>query len=122
MRAKKQRTRAERIEMEIVVDAYGPVERAMGWYYYLERKLNFPFTARCIAKRSISPLKVGDEIEVIGMPPEPDCELEMLVMMRWKKSGLGVPLAQLKLSRSADDATRQAVADWHYWMKQGYEF
>lgn len=25
----------ERIEMEIIVDAYGPEEQAMGWYYYL---------------------------------------------------------------------------------------
>lgn len=27
--------REERIMMEIVVDAYGPEEQAMGWYYYL---------------------------------------------------------------------------------------
>ena len=27
--------REERIEMEIVVDAYGAEKRAMGWYYYL---------------------------------------------------------------------------------------
>ena len=28
--------REERIEMEIIVDAYGPEEQAMGWYYYLD--------------------------------------------------------------------------------------
>jgi hypothetical protein len=27
--------REERITMEVVVDAYGPEERALGWYYYL---------------------------------------------------------------------------------------
>jgi hypothetical protein len=42
--------REERIEMEIIVDAYGPEERAMSWYYYLQDALNFPFTATCIAK------------------------------------------------------------------------
>jgi hypothetical protein len=26
--------REERIAMEIIVDAYGPEEQAMGWYYY----------------------------------------------------------------------------------------
>ena len=31
--------------MEIVVDAYGLEEQAMGWYSYLEEKLQFPFTA-----------------------------------------------------------------------------
>jgi hypothetical protein len=36
--------------------------------------------------------------------------------------GLAVPLAQLKLGGDADDATRQAVADWLYWVKQKYEF
>ena len=34
--------REERITMEIVVDAYGPEEQAMGWYSYLEEKLQFP--------------------------------------------------------------------------------
>jgi hypothetical protein len=26
--------REQRITMEIIVDAYGPEEQAMGWYYY----------------------------------------------------------------------------------------
>lgn len=37
--------REDRIIMEIVVDAYDETERAMGWYYYLEDKLRFPFSA-----------------------------------------------------------------------------
>ena len=32
----------ERIHEEIIMDAYGPEEQSMGWYYYLE-KLRFPF-------------------------------------------------------------------------------
>ena len=32
---KKDGVREERINMEIVVDAYDEEERAMGWYYYL---------------------------------------------------------------------------------------
>jgi hypothetical protein len=31
----KDEEREERITMEAVVDAYGPEEQAMGWYYYL---------------------------------------------------------------------------------------
>jgi hypothetical protein len=30
-------------------DACEPEERALGWYYYLENRLRFPFGARCIA-------------------------------------------------------------------------
>ena len=107
--------------MEVVVDAYNAAERAMGWYYYLEEKLKVPFKARCESKREISPLRVGEEVEVLGMAPETECESEMFVRVRWREGKLAVPLAQLK-PRGADAATREAVADWHYWVGMGYEF
>lgn len=59
--------REARIAMEAVVDAYGEEERASGWYYYLEEKLTFPFRAKCISRRMISPLIVSDEVEVVAM-------------------------------------------------------
>ncbi|HOW71048.1 MAG TPA: calcium-binding protein [Phycisphaerae bacterium] len=109
--------------MEIVVDAYGEDERAMGWYYYLEDKLRFPFTATCTAKRAISPLRVGDEVEVIGMPGEDESSHEMFVSIRWdRKEGLAVPLSQLKPAGDTDEQTREAIGDWHYWVRVGYEF
>ena len=52
---KENKTREQRIEMEVVVDAYNAEERAMGWYCYLEEKLKFPFKARCKSKRAVSP-------------------------------------------------------------------
>jgi hypothetical protein len=113
--------REHRIDMEIVVDAYDEQERAIGWYYYLEGKLDFPFLARCVIRRSISPLKVGDEVEVIGMAPVEECEHEMFVEMDWDDEGLGVPLSQLEVV-DADDETRGAVEDWLYWSKKGYQF
>ena len=64
---RKEQNREDRITNEIVVDAYDASERAMGWHYYLEEKLQFPFTATCTKARPISPLKVGDEVEVTGM-------------------------------------------------------
>src|SRR5205823_13765752 len=108
--------------MEIVVDAHDEQERAMGWYYYLQDQLQFPFTAVCIAKRPISPLRVKDEVEVIGMPGEDECEHEMFVTIRWEKEALAVPLAQLKPIAATDEQTKQAVAGWHYWVQMGYEF
>lgn len=120
---KRSEEREQRIEMEIVVDAYGESERAMGWYCYLEEKLRFPFTATCIAKRAISPLRVGDEVEVIGMPGEDECSHDMFVSIRWdRKEGLAVPLSQLKPAGDTDERTREAIADWHYWVGMGYEF
>ena len=111
--------REKRIHMEIIVDANGPEEQAVGWYYYLDDALRFPFTAICVKKRSISPLQVKDEVEVTGMAPEEECAHEMFVMMPWERAGLAVPLSQLKPIRETDGATRQAVADWHYWMATG---
>ncbi len=106
--------REQRITMEIVVDAYTPEEQAMGWYYSLEDRLRFPFVARCIAERSISPLRVGDEVEVVGMAPDAECEHEMFVLIRWERRGLAVPLAQLE-GVAVDEQTRQVIEDWHYW-------
>jgi hypothetical protein len=118
----REKQREHRIEMEIVVDAYGDDERAIGWHYYLDDKLRFPFTATCITKRAISPLRVGDEVEVIGMPGEEECSHEMFVSIRWdRKDGLAVPLSQLKPAGDTDERTQEAIDDWHYWVRMGYE-
>ena len=122
-RPKRDDQREQRIEMEIVVDAHDADERAMGWYYYLEDQIQFPLTATCIAKRAISPLRVDDEVEVIGMPGEEECSHEMFVSIRWdRKEGLAVPLSQLRPASDADEGTQEAIADWHYWVRMGYEF
>jgi hypothetical protein len=119
---KRDEAREERISMEIVVDAYNEGERAMGWYYYLEDKLAFPFLTRCINERAISPLRVGDEVEVVGMAPENECKREMFVETPWEhKRTLAVPLSQLKVVHGNQE-TQEAVEDWHYWVEMGYEF
>jgi hypothetical protein len=112
--------REQRIEMEIIVDAYGPEEQALGWYYWLEGQLHFPFGARCIAERRISPLRKGEEVEVIGMAEEGECEHEMFVLISWQGRTLGVPLAQLE-GIGVDEQAREAIDDWHYWVDRGYK-
>jgi hypothetical protein len=112
--------REERITMEIIVDCYGPEEQAMGWYVYLQDHLSFPFRARCVARRAISPLHSGDEVHIVGTAPEDECEHEMFVVTRWDRGTLAVPLTQLE-GVGVDDETRQAIEDWHYWVTRGYE-
>jgi len=119
-RRSRDQEREQRITMEIVVDAYTPEEQAMGWYYSLEDRLHFPFVARCIAERSISPLRVGDEVDVVGMAPEEECEHEMFVLIRWERRALAVPLVQLE-GVTVDKQTRQVIEDWQHWVAQGYE-
>lgn len=115
------RAREHRIEQEIVVDAYDPEERAIGWHCYLDGKLRFPFKAKCVAAREISPLRKGEEVEVLGMAPEDDCMKEMFVVVGFAGRRLGMPLAQLEPLKP-DQATREAVEDWRYWSVMGYEF
>ena len=112
--------REDRIQMEIVVDAYGPEEQAAGWYAYLDEALQFPFLAHCVTGRAISPLQIGDEVEVVGMAPEAECAHEMFVLTPWERRTLAVPLAQLA-ALVTDDQTRQAIEDWRYWIERGYE-
>jgi len=120
--AKEDAKREERIIMEIVVDAYNEQERAMGWYCYLEDKLKFPFAAKCVGKRQVSPLRPGRRVTVTGMADSDECNSDMFVLIDWDDDDeLAVPLAQL-LPVKGNAATRQAVEDWHYWVRMGYSF
>lgn len=123
-RTREQPEREDRILFEIVVDAYGESERAMGWYYYLAEQIEFPFKANCTSVRAASPLEVGSQVEVLGMAPEDDCMVEVLVFVqhgKTKRSKLAIPLAQLQCL-STNEETCQAVEDWHYWVARRYEY
>ena len=93
----------------------------MGWYYYLEGKLQFPFRAMCVSQREVSPLEPGEEVEVVGMPSEDECECEMFVAIQWGKRTLAIPLEQLE-GVEVDNQTKEAIEDWHYWVERRYEF
>jgi Calcium binding len=119
-RRSKDEEREHRIHMEIIADAYGPEEQAAGWYNYLAETLHFPFAAHCTALRAISPLEPGDEFDVMGIAPEEECQHEMFVLIQWRPHELAVPLMQVE-GIQVDEVTQQALEDWHYWIKQGYE-
>ena len=118
---KRDPVREERIHEEIIVDAYGPEEQAMGWYYYLEDKIHFPFQATCIASKVTSPLQKGESVEVSGLASEDTCSGDMLVLIRLQGRTMAVPLSQLN-AIDPDESTREAIKDWHYWVAQGYCF
>ena len=111
----------ERIENEIVVDAYDEYERAAGWRCYLDDNLHFPFKAECIAERQVSPLEKGEKIEVVGMIDDGDELGEIVVEIKWKGRMSGVPLAQIS-PLEADEETAQTIETWHYWTARGYRF
>lgn len=120
-KSKKDPIREDRILDEVVVDAYGPEERAMGWYYYLESKVCFPFLAKCASSHAVSPLRKGETVDVRRLASEDSCVTDMLVRIRWQNRNVAVPLSQLK-AIDVDEGTAEAIADWHYWLAQGYQF
>jgi Calcium binding len=120
-RSKEDKKREQRITDNIVVDAYDEVERALGWYYYLEEMISFPFTGECVKKRNISPLRKGETVEVVGMSEDDDCTREIFVQIRWQGREMGIPLVQIKPLK-VDKETKEAIEDWHYWMAMGYMF
>ena len=101
---RKNRIREERIHNEVIVDAYGPEEQALGWYYYLENKIQFPFSARCMAAKVVSPLRKGETVDVRSLAPEDSCAHDMLVLIRWHGRNVAVPLSQLTAT-DADEST-----------------
>ena len=113
--------REARIHEEAIVDAYGSEEKAMSWYYYLESKLTFPFNARCIGSKATSPLRKGETVEVSRLAKEEACESDLLVQIKWQGCKMAVPLSQLA-AIDPDEATAEAIGDWHYWVAQGYLF
>ena len=63
-RPKKDPVREDRIHNEAIVDANGQEEQVMGWYCYLDDKIGFPFQARCIAAKVVSPLRKGEIVRL----------------------------------------------------------
>ena len=113
--------REDRIHNEVIVEAYCPEEQVMGWYYYLEGKLRFPFQAKCVASKMVSPLRKGETVEVRRMAPEDACSRDMLVLIRWQGRNMAVPLSQLA-ALDTEEPTFEAISDWHYWVARDYRF
>jgi len=110
--------RNKRIRREILTDAYNADEMAISWCYHLERELSFPFQARCIEERTISPLREDEEVSVVGMTDEVVSSREMFVLVEWMGREFGIPLSQLEVL-DVDSDIKKAVDDWHYWNGDG---
>lgn len=114
--------RERRIYDTYMVDTYNdPYDKAMGWYYSLSDVLHTPVRCRCFKERSTSPLKIGEKVKILKMPPEEDCLREMFVLIDWKGRRLAVPLGQLEPLHGDDEAI-EIIEDWLYWCLMGYQF
>lgn len=117
--------REHRINTEIIVDAEDKEDRAMGWYYYLDDTLNVPFLAK-LKKKSRKTSTVEEKtVEVLGMAPDDECLKDMYVeVVDPKGKDEDVFTAKLGdlVAIDTDTETKEAIADWHYWLARGYKF
>ncbi|MCZ6675473.1 MAG: calcium-binding protein [Verrucomicrobia bacterium] len=113
--------RDHRIDDEAIVDCYHETERAMGWYYYLEGKITFPFSAVIRIKHPFNPLQVDEIVTVDALIPEEHCEHGISVEITSDSGDFAIPLEQA-IPIDADSETKEAILDWHYWKARGYQF
>jgi hypothetical protein len=111
--------REERITMEVVVDAYNEEERAMGWYYYLQDTIQFPFDAIWTSSSKKSTKPSVREVEVVDMADTDECLSDMRVEVAYNDETFTARLSEIQ-PVDPDPDTEQAVTDWHYWISQGY--
>jgi len=116
-KTKKDPLRKEDIQNESIVDAWGQEERPWADITTWRTKSQ----ARCTVTRAVSPLAKVKPVEVQCMAPEDGCSADMLVLIRWQSRTVVVRLAQLA-GVNVDESTAEAIADWHYWIAQGYCF
>ncbi len=117
-------TRENRIDYEIVVDAYDEAERAMGWYCHLQDKISFPFLATWSKTNKKTGAIAEKAIEVLGMASEEDCESNMYVEVAYideKDDTFTAKLSDIK-AINPDPKTEEAIVDWKYWVDMGYGF
>jgi len=78
--------REDRIYEEAIVDAHGDEEVIISWYYYLEEKLDFPFTA-AVQVHSLGRSRQTIRVEMQAMGPVSRCGY-------WQMWVLGSPSEQ----------------------------
>jgi len=120
-RSKEDEVREERIRMEIVVDAYGAEEQAMGWHCYLENCLKFPFKATYARRQAKGGKGKPKVVTVTGMADSEECRGGMEVLVEWEGDEMAVALERLMPVDGSAEALR-AIEDWKYWVGRGYRF
>ena len=116
--------RENRIDDEIVVDAYDEEERAMGWDCHLQDQISFPFLATWSKKNKKTGAIAEKNVEVLDMASSEDCESNMYVEVAYVGEDDDTFAAKLSdiTAINPDPDTEEAIADWKYWVDMNYGF
>ena len=108
--------RQERIENEIIVDAYDDGEVKMGWYTYMQDELCFPFTADVMIKKR-SGKKVKQKVDVLDLANDDYFGNDMMLEVAYTDDVFRVGMREL-INVEANEETIQAIGDWFFWKKK----
>ena len=107
-----------KIDYEIIVDCYDEYEVSMGWYYFMEETIKFPFRAKAKLKKRNGTIE-QQEIKVVGLASDEegfmkkDFDFEIEVGEHISR------IAYSKLSNiKALPETIDAFMIWNYWISK----
>jgi len=109
------------IEDEIIVDCYDEYEVTMGWFYYFQDNMSFPFKAKISAETGIDNLKIGDTVNVVELMNSSDemisiYDFKATVGIEYGEHIYDVSLEQIK-GIDCNQKTDEVIEVWHYWSK-----
>lgn len=112
-----------KIDDEIIVDCYDDYEVQMGWYYFFEEELEFPFEAE-IGIRTREGTTNVTTVDVLGIATEEgdvDHLQEVSLEVSPQKSELILEIGISKLSNvKGNQAVRDVFEIWNFWKSGKY--
>jgi len=107
----------EIIMMEIVVDAKDDDDVAMGWFYYMQDELEFPFEAEMESKNRRDETTVI-QVDVLDLSSSNQNNTSPEVILEVSEKGservMDVRISKLQ-NIKGEESTENAVAIWKYW-------
>ncbi len=107
-----------KIDDEIIVDCYDETEVSMGWYYFMEETLKFPFKATVsLQKRDGS--TESKEVKITGLASDEAGFTNKDFNLEIENGEYRYTVAYSQLSHlKASAETRDALRIWNYWLSK----
>jgi len=103
-----------KIDYEIIVDAYDEYEQSMGWFYFFEETLEFPFTATAQLKRRDGTTE-SKRVKLTGLVSKEEDFRDNDFNLEMEQGQYVRPIAYSALSDiRASDETLEAFEIWDF--------
>ncbi len=107
-----------KIDYEIIVDAYDDDEQSMGWYYFFEETLEFPFTALAQLKKRDGTTETK-RVKIIGLASKETGFMNEDFNLDMEQGQYIRPVAYATLSEfKASEETLEAFQIWDFYWRR----